>query len=85
MEEREKWVQGIVTALWDELAVAKSVPSQWSGGNSISPPTVPTTTPNTPLAGNLKIEMVEIGRTLDAVEARIRQIRETLTAFSEVD
>jgi hypothetical protein len=65
-EEKEKWVEGIVTALWDELASGKP--------GLIVPP------PSSPLVG-WQEEYANINKTLDAVEDRIRLIRETLNAL----
>lgn len=66
--EKEKWVQGIVTALWDELAAGKGIAA------------LPAMT--APVAGdNWREEFANINKTLDAVEDRIRRIRETLNAL----
>ncbi|KAF7978032.1 hypothetical protein HWV62_1915 [Athelia sp. TMB] len=68
--EKEKWVQGIVTALWDELAVGKAGAPGISQGTS------------EPLTGaNWRDEFANINRTLNEVEDRIRRIRETLDAL----
>lgn len=66
-QEKEKWVEGIVTALWDELAAGK--------------PDSPFHPPTSPVSGNWQEEFANINKTLDAVEDRIRLIRETLNAL----
>jgi len=68
-EEREKWVQGIVTALWDELSAGKGT----VGG--MPSDTLPT--PNV----NWREEVASLSKTLDAVEERVRHIRDTLNAL----
>lgn len=67
--EKEKWVQGIVTALWDELAV-KGVPGTPHG-----------TEPVTVTQANWRDEFASVNKTLTEVEDRIRRIRETLNAL----
>jgi len=66
-QEKEKWVEGIVTALWDELAAGKP---DWH-----APPAT------SPVGSNWKEELANIDKTLDAVEDRIRLIRESLNAL----
>jgi len=66
-EEKEKWVQGIVTALWEELAAGNKP-------GSALPPMAPAN-------GDWQEEVVNIKKTLDAVEERIRHIRESLNAL----
>ena len=83
-EEREKWVQGIVTALWQELEAGR----QPSGGNQAlpqpqpsssdgfqSPPIVP---PGMQLPENWREEVANLGRALDTVEERVRAVRQSL-------
>jgi len=60
-------VQGIVTALWEELAAGNKP-------GSALPPTPP-------VSGDLRQEVANINKTLDAVEERIRHIRESLNAL----
>jgi hypothetical protein len=66
-QEKEKWVEGIVTALWEELAAGKP--------GSLLPPST------SPVSGNWQEEVAKINQTLDAVEDRIRLIRDTLNAL----
>ena len=87
VEEREKWVQSIVTALWDELAagkkeaigmygrgdaggVADGVPSSESPADTVAP-------------GSWMEEVAHLHDTLNAVEQRVKAIRETLVGFEE--
>lgn len=65
-EEREKWVQGIVTALWDELSL-KKVPIA---------AVAPSTNPNS--AGDWRDEVAELTAALDIVEARIDRLRQSI-------
>lgn len=65
-EEREKWVQGIVTALWDELSL-KKVPI------AAVPPSA---NPNN--AGDWRDEVAELTAALDIVEARIDRLRQSI-------
>jgi len=73
-EEQEKWVHGVVTALWDELGAAKG---RAEGENTgASAPQVPI--PITSRPGSWREEMNQLYKTLDAVEDRVRVIREHL-------
>ncbi|KAI0321252.1 hypothetical protein OF83DRAFT_1051510 [Amylostereum chailletii] len=69
-EEREKWVQGIVTALWDELAAGRQPNSLASAPEILGTPTE-----------NIKREVTNIHKVLDAVEIRVKAIRESLDAL----
>jgi len=65
MEEREKWVQGVVTGIWDELNVrgkpTHSIPVHGSG-----------------VITDWKEEVSQLNRALDAVEERVRNVRASL-------
>ncbi|KAH9030289.1 hypothetical protein EDB84DRAFT_1588689 [Lactarius hengduanensis] len=77
VEEREKWVQGIVTALWRELEAGRQ-PSGASSSSSEgfqSPPFVP---PGMRLPEHWREEVAELGRALDTVEERVRAVRQSL-------
>ena len=63
-EDREKWIHGVVAALWDELA---------SGKGPVSPH--PATTPR---SENPKEEVMAIQKMLDDVEERVRRLRREL-------
>lgn len=65
-EERERWVQGVVTALRDELGVAKGA---MAGAEQLLP---------LPSAGTWREEVGQLQKTLDAVESRVQTIRESL-------
>jgi len=58
-------VEGIVTALWEELK---------AGSSPLPPP------PSTSPVGNWQEEFANINKTLDAVEDRIRLIREAMSS-----
>ncbi|KAI0297581.1 hypothetical protein B0F90DRAFT_1819176 [Multifurca ochricompacta] len=79
-EEREKWVQGIVTALWEELAAGRQ-PSALAAQGSQSSPSMSILPPGTKLPGPWREEVNEIGRLLDTVEERVRNIRQGLAAL----
>jgi len=68
-EEREKWVQGIVTALWQELEAGRDQASR-------RPPIVPPATMQLP--EQWREEVAELGRALDTVEERVRAVRQSL-------
>lgn len=67
IEEREKWVQGVVTALWDELNGRKAAGDD---GTVLTPVITP--------SSDWKVEIEEISKTLDAVEERVRNLRASL-------
>ncbi|KAH7886324.1 hypothetical protein F5I97DRAFT_1809565 [Phlebopus sp. FC_14] len=68
-EEREKWVQGIVTGIWEEMAAGRVRP-----GVALPVPSGP--------VGELQTEVVSISRMLEAVEERVRVIRESLEGLN---
>jgi hypothetical protein len=74
-EVREKWVQGIVTALWDELAAGRVLPSQGVADGLIPPQTASSPVMSPP---NWRDEAADIQRTLDGLEERVRLIRDSL-------
>ncbi|KIJ66525.1 hypothetical protein HYDPIDRAFT_86731 [Hydnomerulius pinastri MD-312] len=69
-EEREKWVQGVVTGLWEEMAAGRA---------RTGAPTLPVS--SEPI-GDWQTEVASIGKTLDAVEERVRAIRESLNGLN---
>ncbi|KAH9041348.1 hypothetical protein EDB85DRAFT_1473515 [Lactarius pseudohatsudake] len=77
VEEREKWVQGIVTALWRELEAGRQPggASSSSSDGFQSPPFVP---PGMQLPEHWREEVAELGRALDTVEERVRAVRQSL-------
>jgi hypothetical protein len=86
-EEREKWVKGIVTALWEELAAGRQpgallqqqqqpplpLPQPQQAQAQMQP--VP---PNVQLPESLREEVAQLTGALDAVEERVRLIRQSL-------
>jgi hypothetical protein len=73
-EERERTVHGIVTALWEELAAGRqpgSAPSIPAVGSQVHHQSVR-------LPESWRDEVAELGKSLDAVEERIRLIRQSL-------
>jgi hypothetical protein len=76
MEERERWVQGVVTALWDEMAAGK--------GPHVPVPTSPAkqepAVVNVPTFDGVdwQVQLAGLHKTLDTVEERVRDIRESL-------
>jgi hypothetical protein len=114
IEEREKWVQSIVTALWDELAAGKggdqvNVLRQQQSLSVVYPTTATTidatgddaqvtTTTTTmtilPVETGVTLETTvkgwdeqveQILQTLDAVEKRVKIVREGLGVFENID
>ena len=69
-EEREKWVQGVVTTLWDELTATKQTIGWPSQGRSIAAPDGD--------INDIKAEVTELTNVLDQVEERVRSIRASL-------
>ncbi|THH18632.1 hypothetical protein EW146_g2399 [Bondarzewia mesenterica] len=67
LEDREKWVQGIVTALWDELSAGRQ-----------PPPFLSTHAPSVERKGGAKEEIADLHRMIDAVEERVRYVRQSL-------
>ena len=77
-EEREKWVQGIVTALWDELSAGKGVPGSQP---VVVPGTADSSSGLPPPNVNWREEMGVLSKTLDEVEERVRRVRESLNSL----
>jgi len=68
-EEREKWVQDVVTGLWEEMAAGRATAR---GGAAVL---------SGPVSSDWKTEVDSISATLDSVEERVRLIRESLVAL----
>ncbi|TFK89835.1 hypothetical protein K466DRAFT_574562 [Polyporus arcularius HHB13444] len=68
MEEREKWVQGIVTGLWEEMLATRGA----LGGGAVPP------MPPRAAGGDLREEVGAIVAQLDIIEQRIADIRGSL-------
>lgn len=83
MEDREKWIQGVVTALWEEMAAGK-------GGNvtpvppksGISPQGEIELVPPEPV--DPKAEIASLLASLDAVETKMQSLRGSLKNLQTV-
>ena len=79
VDEREKWVQGIVTALWEELAAGRQPgalpPPQQQQQQPQQPVSVPV---GVQLPESLREEVKELMGALNAVEERVQLIRQSL-------
>ncbi|KAJ7718294.1 hypothetical protein DFH07DRAFT_334465 [Mycena maculata] len=75
--DKEQWVAGVVTALFDELNAGKLTVTP-PGGAEVGPRAAPAA-PVAPLdPENLKLEISSLQMTLDRVEERVRSIRGSL-------
>lgn len=78
-EEREKWVQGIVTALWEELAAGRqpgaALPPPPSSLSHQQPVSVPV---NAHFPESWREEVAELMGALNTVEERVQLIRQSL-------
>ena len=77
MEEREKWVQGIVTGLWEEMLTTRGAIGGAGG-------TVPPLAPRSP-GGDLREEIGAILMQLDLIEQRISDIRQSLKPLEQLE
>jgi len=75
--EREMLVQGVVTALWDELGVAKGQAVGVAGGQSVVP------LPPSDGSVSWQEQVGQLLSTLDIVEDRVRNLRGGLQAIGE--
>ena len=66
-EEKERWLQGVIAGVWDELAAERA---RAGGGVSVPLASVP--------VGDVQTEVANMGKVLDTVEQRVRTIRESL-------
>lgn len=69
-EEKERWLQGVVAGVWEELAAERAR----AGGVSVPLGPAP--------VGDIQAEVASMGKALDAVEQRVRVIRESLEGLS---
>jgi len=74
-EDREKWIQGVVTALWDEMAAGKGPPS----------PPLPLPRRGDGSFENVVDEVGALYKTLDDIEQRARGIRQMLDGLGKGD
>jgi len=75
-EEREKWVQEVVTTLWDELAAGKGM---------VVPPVAHVPGGAPPAPAHWREEVVSLQKSLDGVEQRVRLIRDSLNAVESLN
>lgn len=68
-EEKEKWVQGVVSSLWDEIHAAKA--GQQSGVQN-------TLLDRSQVSGDIKAEIAELAGVLDKIEERVQSLRKSL-------
>ncbi|KAG6812856.1 hypothetical protein H0H92_015954 [Tricholoma furcatifolium] len=79
-EEREKLVQGVVTALWDEFGVAKAQQQPHL------PPALPHLSPALPpVSTSWRVEVAQLLETLDAMEERIKTLKHGLESMEKLD
>lgn len=81
VEDKEKWVAGVVTALWDEFAAGKFpvAPSATSvAAAAVTPIAPPPVVRGPPTVENLKLELSALQSTLEKVEERVRLLRQNL-------
>ncbi|KAI0701268.1 GRAM domain-containing protein [Cerioporus squamosus] len=76
MAEREKWVQGIVTGLWEEMLATRGVLG--GGGSTGTTGALPPMPPRAAGGGDLREEVGAIVAQLDLIEQRIADIRGSL-------
>ncbi|KAJ6530363.1 hypothetical protein DFH09DRAFT_1326878 [Mycena vulgaris] len=77
VEDKEQWVAGVVTALFDELSSAKLAPiAVPSAGAVVEPVLPPAGVP--PSAESLKLDIGALQMTLDTVDERVQLIRASL-------
>lgn len=95
-EERERWVQSVVVTLWDELVTGKRDPSelrdQWSSrtaSRALAPTPSSTSAlvvePTASMVLSWKEEVVQLQRTLEAVEERVRTIKEGIAQLEKAN
>lgn len=70
-EEKERWLQGVIAGVWEELATERA---RAGAGLAVPLASAP--------VGDVQAEMANIGKVLDAVEQRVRTIRESLEGLS---
>ncbi|KZT63949.1 hypothetical protein DAEQUDRAFT_815349 [Daedalea quercina L-15889] len=70
-EERELWVQGVVTTLWDELLATKNAGGAGSGS----------WTPQQRTPAEWREEVAEMRAALDSIEQRVTQMRQSMEAL----
>ncbi|KAJ7050882.1 hypothetical protein C8F01DRAFT_1263583 [Mycena amicta] len=76
--DKEQWVAGVVTALWDELAAGKLPLTN-------IPQSEPAVAGAVVTAESIKQELGQLQTTLDTIEERVRRLRSSLTELNNVD
>lgn len=69
-EEKEKWVQGVVSSLWDEIHAAKAVQQPGGAHNPLFA--------GSQVNGDIKAEIAELAGVLDKIEERVQSLRKSL-------
>lgn len=84
LEEREQWVQGVVTGIWEEMAAGR-IPTSAVPDTPAYPPHLfepPSSQEDAGSTGagsrDLKTEVGELTKALDAIEERMKSIRKSL-------
>ncbi|KIK66327.1 hypothetical protein GYMLUDRAFT_1025648 [Collybiopsis luxurians FD-317 M1] len=93
MEDRERWIHGVVSALWDELAAGKAplpVVSQSVSASASAPAQSQSQSPSSksaiPIPRSMEDVEVEVRRlleSLDGVEDRVKAVREVLAMLQQ--
>lgn len=90
LEEREKWVQGVVTGIWEEMAAGRiptgAMSESMAAGSPahLLPPSLSRGDGKGEGVGegkglrDVKREVAEVTKALDLVEERVRSIRKSL-------
>lgn len=73
---REKWVQDVVGGLWDELTASRAAMA--AAGGPTQAPVVPLSWPSASDPASWKEEVTQLHDALDAVEARVKALRESM-------
>ncbi|KAJ4470951.1 hypothetical protein J3R30DRAFT_3803639 [Lentinula aciculospora] len=81
-EDRERWIHGVVTALWDEMAAGKVPTQQSQQPQQPQQPMRKTMNPIPPQTFDEALSDVSaLYKTLDQVEEKVKVIRESLQAL----
>ncbi|KAI8981298.1 hypothetical protein BD414DRAFT_492242 [Trametes punicea] len=87
IEEREQWVQNVVTALWEELLATRgNVMAGGAPGTLGTGPVGPSSGPTArSFSGDWREELGQITAQLDIIEQRVRDIRESVSQIGQLD
>ncbi|KAF5345991.1 hypothetical protein D9757_014358 [Collybiopsis confluens] len=79
-EDRERWIHGVVTALWDELAAGKGPLPVLPVGSQLR------STPQSPKSiEDVDLEIKSLSEVLGGVEDRVKEIKQALVALRPGD